>query len=177
MYFITGSKNKFEEIKSIISGVERLDIDLPEIQEIDAKEIVKQKLLEALKHKNAEFIVEDSSLYFDCLNGLPGPLIKWFMKTIGNEGLYQIAEKFGNFNAEVKTLIGYARNLDEIYFFEGSTKGLIVLPRGDNGFGFDSIFQPEGNSKTYAEMSAEEKNRISMRKIAASRLKEFLNSR
>lgn len=174
LYFITGNKNKFEEVKAVLPNVEQLDIDLPEIQEIDAKEIIKAKLLEALKHKEGEFIVEDTSLYFDCLNGLPGPLIKWFMKTIGNDGLADIAEKFGNAKAEAKTIIGYAKNSKEIYYFEGVICGKIVSPKGESSFGWDPIFQPNDHLKSFAEMEQEEKNEISMRKIAASKLKDFL---
>ena len=88
LYFITGNKNKFAEVKAIIPNVKQLDIDLPEIQEIDAKNIIRAKLLEALRHKQVEFIVEDTSLHFDCLNGLSGPLIKWFLKIIENDGLF-----------------------------------------------------------------------------------------
>jgi len=174
LYFITGNKNKFSEVKAIIPNVEQLDIDLPEIQDIDAKKIIRAKLLEALNYKQAEFIVEDTSLYFECLNGLPGPLIKWFMKTIGNDGLFNIAEKLGNNKAEAKTIIGYAKNPKEIYYFEGSVKGKIVSPRGKSGFGWDPIFQPEGFSKSFAELTPEEKNKISMRRIALNKLKEFL---
>ena len=174
LYFITGNKNKFSEVKAIIPNVEQLDIDLPEIQDIDAKKIIRAKLLEALNYKQAEFIVEDTSLYLECLNGLPGPLIKWFMKTIGNDGLFNIAEKLGNNKAEAKTIIGYAKNPKEIYYFEGSVKGKIVSPRGKSGFGWDPIFQPEGFSKSFAELTPEEKNKISMRRIALSKLKEFL---
>ena len=159
LYFITGNKNKFAEVKAIIPNVKRLDIDLPEIQEIDAKEIIKAKLLEALNHKKAEFIVEDTSLYFDCLNGLPGPLIKWFLKIIGNDGLFNIVEKLGNNKAEAKTIIGYAKNPDEIYYFEGSIKGRIVSPAGKSGFGWDPIFQPEGFSKNFAELIQKEKTK------------------
>ena len=174
LYFITGNKNKFSEVKAIIPNVEQLDIDLPEIQDIDAKKIIRAKLLEALNYKQAEFIVEDTSLYLECLNGLPGPLIKWFMKTIGNDGLFNIAEKLGNNKAEAKTIIGYAKNPKEIYYFEGSVKGKIVSPRGKLGFGWDPIFQPEGFSKSFAELTPEEKNKISMRRIALNKLKEFL---
>ncbi len=174
LYFITGNKNKFSEVKAIIPNVEQLDIDLPEIQDIDAKKIISAKLLEALNYKQAEFIVEDTSLYLECLNGLPGPLIKWFMKTIGNDGLFNIAEKLGNNKAEAKTIIGYAKNPKEIYYFEGSVKGKIVSPRGKSGFGWDPIFQPEGFSKSFAELTPEEKNKISMRRIALNKLKEFL---
>src|SRR3989338_4361197 len=110
LYFITGNKNKFNEVKSV----------LPEIQDIDAHKVVKAKLLSAFEHKKGEFIVEDTSLYLDCLNGLPGPLVKWFQKTIGIEGIGDLAEKFGNDGALAKTMIGYAKNPEEIYFFEGA---------------------------------------------------------
>lgn len=175
LYFLTGNKNKFEEVKAILGEVEQLDIDLSEIQEIDAKEIIKVKLQEAFNHQKGEFLVEDTSLYLDCLHGLPGPLIKWFLKTVGNEGLFNIADKLGNSKAQAKTIIGFAKNNDEIYFFEGEVKGKIVSPRGDNGFGWDKIFEPDSFLKTFAEMSLEEKNAISMRRIALNKLKEFLN--
>jgi len=177
LYFITGNKNKFLEVSAILPNVEQLDIDLPEIQDIDAKEIIKAKLLEALNHKQAEFIVEDTSLYFNCLNSLPGPLIKWFMKTIGNDGLFNIVEKLGNNKAEAKTIIGYAKNPDEIYYFEGSIKGTIVPPVGKSGFGWDPIFQPDGFSKSFAELTQEEKNEISMRRIVLNKLKEFIGAK
>ena len=173
LYFITGNKNKFEEVKAVLDDVKQLDIDLSEIQDIDAKNIVRAKLLEALNHKDGEFIVEDTSLYLDCIKGLPGPLIKWFLKTVGNDGLANLAEKLGNNKAEAKTIIGYAKNKDEIEFFEGVIPGTIVAPTGVSGFGWDPIFQPDGHDKTFAEMSAEEKNNVSMRKIAAEKLKEF----
>lgn len=175
IYFITGNKNKFEEIKSILPEVEQLDIDLPEIQEIDAKEIIKEKLSEALNHHKGDFIIEDTSLYLECLNGLPGPLIKWFLATVGNDGLAEIALKFDNNRAEAKTIIGYAKNHDEIYFFEGAVAGKIVKPRGETNFGWDPIFMPDGYDKTFAEMGKEEKNKISMRRMALNKLKEFLN--
>ncbi|QQG50033.1 MAG: non-canonical purine NTP pyrophosphatase [Candidatus Berkelbacteria bacterium] len=175
LFFITGSANKFAEIKSIIPDVEQMDIDLPEIQNIDAHEIIKAKLEEALKHKKAGFIVEDTSLYLDCLKGLPGPLIKWFLKTVGNDGLAEIATKLGNAKAQAKTIIGYASEGGKIEYFEGVIEGTIVAPRGETGFGWDPIFCPDGRDKTFAEMGQEEKNSFSMRNIAATNLKGYLN--
>jgi len=159
MYFITGNKNKFAEVSAILPNVKQIDIDLPEIQAIDAKEIIKAKLLEALNYKQAEFIVEDTSLYFDCLNGLPGPLIKWFMKTVGNDGLFNIAKKLGNSKAEARTIIGYAKRPGEIHYFEGSVKGTIVSPEGKSGFGWDPIFRPDGYTKSFGELTQEEKTK------------------
>ena len=175
LYFITGNKGKLLEVQSIMDGIEALDIDLPEIQDIDAHKIIKAKLEEAQRYHKGRFIVEDTSLYFEGMNGLPGPLIKWFMKTIGNDGLYKIISTFGNFNAEAKTLIGYSDTEGKIEFFEGSIKGTIVSPRGI-GFGWDPIFQPEGYDKTFGELNPEEKNLFSMRKIAVEKLKQYLNN-
>lgn len=126
LYFITGNKSKLLEVQSMLEGVEALDIDLPEIQELDAHKIIKAKLEEAQKHHTGEFIVEDTSLYFEVLNGLPGPFIKWFLQTVGNDGLYKIAESFGNFKAEAKTIIGYSDSGGGINFFEWPL-GILLL--------------------------------------------------
>ncbi len=175
IYFITGNKNKYEEVKAIIPQVEQLEIDLPEIQEIDAHKIIAAKLSEAFSHKQGiEFIVEDTSLYLDCLKGLPGPLIKWFLQTIGDKGIYNLASKLGNTKAEARTIIGYARSPTDIHYFEGIVKGNVVTPSAKGKFGWDRIFLPEGHKKTYGEMTLEEKNEISMRRIAVNKLKEFL---
>jgi non-canonical purine NTP pyrophosphatase (RdgB/HAM1 family) len=168
MYFVTSNKNKLEEVRSILPDIKQLDIDLMEIQNIDSKEVVKQKLLQALEYVDEEVIVEDTSLSLECLNGLPGPFVKWFQ----NDLLVEISEKLGESNAEVKTIIGYAKNKEEMYFFEGSTKGTIVKPKGKLNFGWDPIFMPEGYNLTFAEM--EDKNEVSMRRIALNKLKDFL---
>lgn len=175
MLFITGNKGKFEEMNAILTGLEMRDIDLPEIQSSDAREIIRAKLQAAFAHCPGEFIVEDTSLYFDALGGLPGPLIKWFLKAIGNRGLAELAERMGNARAVAKTIIGFAKSRDEIFFFEGVVPGRIVTPRG-TGFGWDPIFVPDGHERTFGEMSKEEKNGISMRRLAAEKLKEFIRT-
>jgi inosine triphosphate pyrophosphatase len=176
LYFITGNKNKFEEIKEIIPDLERLDMDLAEIQDMDARKIIEHKLKEALlHHRGKNFIVEDTSLCLESLKGLPGPLIKWFLETIGCGGLADIAHASGNNKATARTYIGYARSDGDIYFFDGEIAGTIVPPRGESNFGWDIIFVPDGYKKTFAELGRAEKQKISMRKIAAKKLKEFLD--
>jgi non-canonical purine NTP pyrophosphatase (RdgB/HAM1 family) len=174
IYFITGNQRKFEEVKAILHDVEQLNIDLPEIQEIDAHKVIQAKLEEAFKHHQGEFIVEDTSLSFECLNGLPGTFIKWFMVAIGNDGLVNLANKLGNTKVSAKTVIGYAKNPSEFYFFEGEIPGSLVSPKAKSTFGWDPIFLPDGYDKTFAEMESTEKNEISMRRIAVEKLKEFL---
>jgi non-canonical purine NTP pyrophosphatase (RdgB/HAM1 family) len=67
--------------------------------------------------------------------------------------------------------IGYYDGKDT-HFFEGRIDGTIVTPRGDDRFAWDLIFMPNGYDKTFAEMSIEDKNKISMRKIAINKFKE-----
>ena len=176
LLFLTGNENKIREAKAIIPAIEGFSVDLTEIQSIDAYEIIKHKLLEARKIKQDELqdalIVEDTSLYITGANGLPGPLIKWFEKTIGLNGVKKLADLYGT-QATATCLIGYSHK-KEIHFFEGTVQGTIVSPRGKDGFGWDKIFVPEGYTRTFAEMTAEEKNEISMRKIAFEKLRDFL---
>lgn len=173
LYFITGNANKLREAQAVLPEVEQLDIELPEIQDVNAHEIIKAKLGEAQKHHRGRFIVEDTSLYLKGMNGLPGPLIKWFLKTVGNEGIARLAHDFGD-EAEAKTVVGYSDDAGGTEFFEGSVKGRIVEPRGGTNFGWDPVFLPDGFDKTFAEMDAEQKNSISMRRLALNRLKVFL---
>lgn len=173
--FITGNENKLKEAKAIISEIEGCEIDLPEIQELDTKKIIEEKLNEAIKQKpGIALIVEDQSLVIDGMNGLPGPFIKWFLKNLEVDGLYKMALNMGNQFAEAKTTIGYCSEKGEINFFEATVKGKIVSPRGNIGWGWDPIFLQDGYEKTYAEMTMEQKNELSMRKIALEKLKKYL---
>ena len=176
LYFITGNKFKFNEVQHFFPEIRRLDIDLPEIQEVDAKKIVAHKLQAALEHHSGPFIIEDTSIYLNCLNDLPGPLGKWFEKSLGDEKLASICIQLNDTRARCTTIIGYARNRQDVRFFEGSIEGNLVQPRGDRSFGFNAIFQPQGLSKTFGEMTIAEKNKISMRGIALKKLKEYLKN-
>lgn len=173
--FITGSANKLAEVKAILPDVEQLDVDLPEIQEMDPHKIIAAKLQEAFKHHQGELMVEDTSLVCSGLNGLPGPLIKWFGKTTGYDGLATMVKNSGNMAATARTVIGYARTPEDIQYFEGVVEGQIVEPRGETNFGWDPIFLPDGHNKTFAEMTADEKNKVSMRRLAVEQLKLYLN--
>ena len=172
--FITSNKDKLREVNALIPDVQGVDMDLPEIQEVDAHKIIAAKLTEAQRFHTGALIVEDTSLYIDAMNGLPGPLAKWFVKAIGVEGIYKLTEAFGSTKATARTIIGYADEEGSIHFFEGSISGMLVPPRGTNGFGWDALFQPEGSTKTFAEMTSEEKSRYSMRKIAVEKLRSYI---
>ncbi len=172
--FVTSSKNKFDEVASIIDGLLKQPLELPELQELDAHNIISAKITAAREKISGDIIVEDTGLYIRGLNGFPGPLVKWMLSSIGTQGIFEIIGKLPSQKAEAKTIIGCARG-ESVYYFEGKIIGTIVAPRGDNGFGWDEIFQPEGSNKTFAEMSAAEKLSMSMRGIAARKLSDFLD--
>jgi len=174
--FVTGNVGKLAEAKAILGEgvVQALEIDLPEIQETDPRKIIKHKLAEALKYSKQWVMAEDVSLCLECLGGLPGPLIKWFLKSIGGEGISRLCQRMGNNRAAAKVIIGLAESNSDIHFFEGKVEGVIVAPRGEGGFGWDAIFVPDGAQKTFAQMTAEEKNKVSMRRTALELMRRYL---
>ena len=174
IFFITGNSNKFNEIQAVIPVLKQLKIDLPEIQSMNPKVIIEAKLQSAFDHHQGPFIVEDTSLSIKGLNGLPGTFIKWFLESIGPEGIYSMAENSGDIRATARTMIGFAKDLNNIRYFEGLIEGKIVKPDGEKAFGWDYIFVPEGEEQTFAAMGRQAKNSISMRRKAAEKLKEVL---
>jgi inosine triphosphate pyrophosphatase len=174
--FITGNENKFQEARTIVPRLVQLDIDLPEIQDIDPHAIIKYKLHEARKQCDGVIVVEDTSLHLECLGGLPGPLIKWFLATVGCGGLYEIVHLHGDATAQARAVVGYSDGtITE--FFEGTVDGEIVMPQGDGRFGWDPIFKPDGFDKTFAQMSVDQKNAISHRRQAFEKLRDFLEEK
>ncbi len=173
IHFITSNKNKFEEAQVFIPDLKQIDIDLLEIQSLDPKVIIRYKLEQAYQHTSGEFIVEDTSLHLDALGGLPGPFIKWFLESVGAKGLSRIAIESKKTAAVARAIIGYSRAENDVHFFEGMVKGVIVKPRGTSKFGWDPIFVPYGQKQTFAEMGQQAKNELSHRSAAFRKLKEW----
>jgi non-canonical purine NTP pyrophosphatase (RdgB/HAM1 family) len=174
LYFITGNAGKFREVKALLPNIQQLDLDLDEIQSLDPRVVIEHKLEQAAALHDGEFIVEDTSLAANCLDGLPGPLIKWFEKSIGIAGLAELVNRYEDTSAIARTTIGYRDAASNKRFFFGEIIGKIITPRGDHGFGWDPIFVPNGHDQTFAEMDAETKNSLSMRRIAVQQLREHL---
>ena len=151
-----------------------VDLDLQEIQTTDLHELVKFKLRQAYEHVQAPVIVEDTSLYFEAWNELPGPLVKLFLKNISLSGMVKALDEFNNNLASAACCLGFTKDGKSIHLFEGKVKGHIVEPRGSQRFGWDSIFLPAGYQQTFGEMSSQEKHQISPRGAAGKKFKDFL---
>ena len=175
-YFATGNKDKLREAEQILGiKLNSIQLDLDEIQELDSDKIAEHKAKQAWDLIKKPLVIWDQSLYIHCLNDFPGPLIKWFWTRVGLERICQIANFLKDDKISTKTTLTYYDG-NRIEHFYGEVYGTIPLnPRGTNGFSWDSIFIPRGYDKTFAEMAPEEKNAISMHKIALERLRDFLS--
>lgn len=174
---VTGNKGKAAEIGSILGlDVEAIPLDILEIQSLSVEEVALKKVEAAFEQLKRPVIVDDTGMTIEALNGLPGALVAWFLDGVGPEGiLNMIAHNFDR-RASVSTCIGYADE-NGARTFTGTIHGNLTYKlTGENGFGYDPIFVPEGYNQTYAQMSQEEKNQVSMRKLALDQLKEHLQS-
>ncbi len=176
MIFITGNQNKAREVEMMIGRkIEFQSIDLPEIQALHVSDVVRDKAQRAYDVVQKPVLVEDSGIVINSWNGLPGACTKWFMKSVGSEGITKMIGDQDR-TAQAMTIFDYYDGTNHI-ICEGVVNGTIAqIPLGENGFGWDDIFIPEGQSKTFAQMSNQEKNEISMRKIAIDKLKTCLKS-
>ncbi len=172
--FITGNPGKASEVSRYLDiKIENKSLELEEIQSLDLEKIVEDKVQRAFEKIKSPVLVEDVSFTFHALGNLPGPLIKWFMKELGNEGLCRLVN--GKDRSCTATVCYGLYDGNVIKTFSGSMKGSISdAPRGSGSFGWASIFIPEGHDKTYAELSNEEQASFSMRNKALKKVKEYL---
>jgi len=174
MIFVTGNHQKLKEFEEILGvKLNHSDLDLEEIQSISVEEVAGYKAKQAYDLLREPVIVEDTGLYFEGLNGLPGALIKHFVKKLPLEKICSLLGE--DRKAKAITCICYFDG-QETRTFVGETEGKIAdSPRGTNGFGWDPIFIPQGYEKTFAELTDEEKTSKFMRKEAIKKLKAFLD--
>lgn len=167
VYLVTGNKGKLGEWKRLIPSsvdMQNVELDLPEIQSMDAAEIVTDKAKRAYQIIKKPVLVEDVSAGLVEMEGLPGPFIKYFEARLGGSALFKLASQPGA-EAIVSCTVGYYDG-KKMQVFTGEVHGTVTEARGKNGFGFDKCFQPDGQTKTYGEMTHQEKDKISHRSKA-----------
>lgn len=177
IYFLTSNNQKFIEASKILKRfdieIEQIKFDLDEIQGT-SYDVIQRKLEDAVTiFPLGQLIVEDVSLFFNEWNGLPGPFIKSFLDSIGVKKLPGLLKN--DFSAKALTSIGYYDGKDYNYF-SGSIDGTIVLPRGENTWGWDEIFQPHFDTRTFAQMDPETKNGCSDRFLAFEKLGFYIKN-
>ena len=179
--FVTSNHNKAREAAEIL-GIElrSIALDLPELQDLDVAQVAAVKATaarEAIGAPDSPILVEDSGLVVEAWNGLPGALTKWFLASVGNEGILNMlsGEKDRSARAVCAVAIAFADGYTRVFL--GEVGGSIALePRGSGGFGWDPIFVPEGYSETYAELGSR-KHEDSHRARALGAAREVLRAR
>lgn len=174
---VTGNAGKLAEWRRLMPdrfALTSQDIDLNEIQSNDLDTIIADKARRAYQVVQAPVLVEDIAAGLDRLGGLPGPFIKFFEQRLGNDALHQLCvnpEERGTVHAAIAYYDG-----EQLITVQSEVKGMIVAARGQNGFGFDSCFVPDGQLLTYGEMSADEKDAVSHRAKAIRQITKELDA-
>ncbi len=173
----TSSDHKYAEAREVMQEygieLERLSIERVEIQ-ADDPELIAEYSLKVLD-VDIPILIEDAGLYIDKYFGFPGPYSSYALRTINNEGILKLMENDEDREARYLSAVAY-RDGDTSVTFRGEVTGWISQEeRGTAGFGYDPIFIPaEGDGRTFAEMSAEEKSKISHRARAFRKLAEWI---
>ncbi len=187
----TNNKDKIVEIKKEFegSGIEILTLGdisfFDEIKEngITLEENAIKKALTIFHFAGIQCFADDTGLFVDLLNGMPGVYSARFA---GERATYEDnvrkllkeltkASDLPKWKAYFRTVIAYIDNKGSLKLFEGLTRGYIIRnPSGKGGFGYDPVFEVENTGKTYAEISLEEKNKISHRGKALRAFASYL---
>lgn len=189
LVFATHNPHKLQEIKAmlpgsiLLKGLSEIGLaeEIPETgQTLEENALIKARFV--AEKFNVNCFADDSGLEVEALNGEPGVFSARYAGPTKTDAdnvhkLLKNMEGKTHRKARFKTVIALIINA-ETHLFTGEVYGNITLiPKGSNGFGYDPVFMPEGCNSTFAEMAAEEKNRLSHRARAVEKLVAFLNSK
>jgi XTP/dITP diphosphohydrolase len=175
--FVTGNAGKFREIRAMLKarGIEAIQNSdgYPELQEDDLEPIASYGAKWAADKLGLPVMVDDSGMFITALNGFPGPYSAYVEDNLGNSRVLKLMEDETDRRAIFKSVIGYCEPGGEPLTFTGMVEGTIAYEeRGTGGFGYDPIFEYQG--QTFGEMGDEEKNKISHRRRALDKFLAWL---
>ncbi len=188
MYIVaaTGNRHKFEEYKALLADQKvelRSLMDYPGCPAVPEtgtsfRENASQKALAVCRYCDAPTFADDSGLEIEALGGAPGIYSARYAATDA-ERIARVLRELKDApsrRARFVCVIAIAVNGEVVETFEGTVSGTILTePRGENGFGYDPIFLPDGEDRSFAELPAEVKNKISHRARAVAKAVEFVN--
>lgn len=180
LVFLTSNAGKAREAAAFLGRpITARALEIPEIQSLDFADVVTAKALAAVALLGVPVLVEDSGLSLPAWKGYPGPLTKFAVGAVGEAGFARLAHAWGDPRAEAVSTLGLAwpgARAEDVIVAEGRVAGTLAPePRGASGFGWDVIFVPDGDTRSFAEMSAEEKNARSHRAKAFAELAHLLS--
>jgi XTP/dITP diphosphohydrolase len=201
--YVTTNAGKVREAEEYLGDeVRGVAFDYTEVQADELGPIAAHGAREAYREVEGPVLVDDAGLFVEGLGGFPGPYSSYVEDTVGVEGVYRLVTREARSTSDdadpvslaaFRCVLAYcdgdavAADTDEsvvavddeadlpVALFEGVVRGRIVAPRGDGGFGYDPIFEHEG--QTMAEMSPAEKNAVSHRGRALARFADWYATR
>ena len=175
LFFASSNEHKFEEVQRILSNlgvnIKLFKTTLEEIQSNSLNEIAKRKAIDAFTKIQKPIIIEDDGLFINSLNGFPGPYSSYVYDTIGNKGIIRLLENTEFRDAKFVAIIAYCDGVDNVKLFESSIHGKISSLIEKGGWGYDPIFIPDGQSKTYANVS--NKDELSHRSASLKKFSDW----
>ncbi len=173
--FVTGNQDKADYLSKYLGyQVDHIKLDLDEIQSTDLNEIVKHKVRQAYAKIKKPVIVEDVSLEFEALGGLPGPFIRFFVDKVPFDVICSMIGEGQTRKAKARCVFGYYDG-NVLKLFKGSLGGEIAkTPSGDNGYGWDKIFIPQGYTVTRASLDEKDDKKTYMKIKPFAKLKGYL---
>lgn len=188
LVFATGNQHKLEEVQGLLgkdfalSCLKDVGItqDIPETG-LTLRENALQKAQYVFNACKCACFADDTGLEIDALNGQPGVFSARYAgpqkdSQANMQLVLQQLQGVTQRTARFKTVIAYIDEAGHQQVFEGKVEGVIIeTPTGEQGFGYDPIFMPDGYDKTFAQLPLEVKNAMSHRGRAIQKLIEFLN--
>ncbi len=187
LVFATHNANKFAEVKALVPNyIELLSLEdigcteeIPETAEtIDGNAILKTEFVN--RHYGYNCFSDDTGLEVDALDGAPGVYSARYAgaaksASANMEKLLKELEGNQNRAARFKTAIALSLHGNQTLFLGICTGTITLSPRGEKGFGYDPIFQPDGTTQTFAEMSLTQKSEIGHRGKAMRQFLQYLS--
>lgn len=182
MKVITSNPGKLREFQQELSSLgielEHARVEYEEIQTDRLEDVVRHGL-EELKDRGLDnFIIDDSGLFIDSLKGFPGVYSAYALKTLDCKGILRLLEGEKDRSAHFQCCIGSSiSGLADIVTCAKAHGTITYREKGEGGFGFDPIFQPNRDRRTYAEIPLDEKNKVSHRGRAIRSFYRLLEER
>jgi len=181
IYFVTSNKGKLKETKTRLSEVSvnvvQKNLGYPEIQADTLQDVASFGMKHIQKRIDSPFILEDAGLFIDHLNGFPGVYSAYVFYSIGCSGILKLLDGVDTDNRKAcfRSVFAYGEPNKKPRFFVGECHGRISTQElGNQGFGYDPVFIPDGDARAFAQMDTKEKNSFSHRGKSLEKLVEFL---
>jgi len=159
LYYVTGNQGKFEEVDDFFTKqhlnfqVKHCALDIEEIQSLDQKVVVTDKVKKAFAQIKQPLLLDDGGIFFEAYPHFPGTLTKFIFRSLGFKGIFKLVEE----NAKAAFILQLAYiDATQIQLFEGICQGTLVHPPqtepGHPQLPFTAIFKPNGSDKTLAQL-------------------------